>query len=240
MRACSCFLGYSLSVACVQIVAGFLPPLILRTHCHRLQLVDEAAAAAVAVFPDEEVMQMVPGIVINNGEAWRIDEEDGSLYCWRWRQSERVWEANTAVAKSKLPMLASDDDDVCYGLFAMRVFAAGETIGYYDGTIVGTCEQLDYSDWLPLYLKDHDKVVQLDLPYEGEEGVACYVDGATGLTGLLQYANDAKGSDLECNMDWDATGRFFATRSIAAGEELLFGYGAGYWEKQQQRTLLSE
>eukprot|EP00953_Heterococcus_sp_UTEX-ZZ885_P005530 3448-Heterococcus_DN1.PRE.1 len=160
MRACSCFLGYSLSVACVQIVAGFLPPLILRTHCHRLQLVDEAAAAAaaVAVFPAEEVMQMVPGILINNGEAWRIDEEDGSLYCWRWRQSECVWEANTAVAKSKLPMLASDDDDVCYGLFAMREFAAGETVGYYDGTIIGTCEQLDYSDWLPLYLKDHDKV----------------------------------------------------------------------------------
>eukprot|EP00953_Heterococcus_sp_UTEX-ZZ885_P005527 3447-Heterococcus_DN1.PRE.1 len=145
-------------VACVQIVAGFLPPKISRTRCHRLQLGDEAAAAAVAVFPDEEVMQMVPGIVINNGEAWRIDEEDGSLYCWRWRQSECVWEANTAVAKSKLPMLASDDDDVCYGLFAMREFAAGETVGYYDGTIIGTCEQLDYSDWLPLYLKDHDKV----------------------------------------------------------------------------------
>jgi SET domain len=233
-----CSLACSLLVACVEFVAGFLPQLPPRNYCHRLQLIDEA------VFPDEEVMQMVPGIVVKNAEAWRIDEEDGSLYCWRWRQSERVWQANTAVAKSKLPMLASDDDDdddgVCYGLFAMRDFAAGETIGYYDGTIIGTCEQLDYSDWLPLYLKDHDKVVQLELPYEGEEGVACYVDGATGLTGLLQYANDAIGTDLECNMDWDATGRFFATRPIAAGEELLFGYGAGYWEKKQQSTLLSE
>lgn len=124
------------------------------------------------------------------------------------------------------------------GVFAARRFAAGETIGQYDGSVVRrfeTREQADaYCDGL-----QHPSTMLL-LRRDRARRQYVLVDGARGRRRApLQFCNDPRGTRKTANARMTLDGGLRTTRPIPAyparTSEILWRYGASYWREAGRR-----
>lgn len=104
------------------------------------------------------------------------------------------------------------------GLFARTLIEPGDTIGRYTGRVL-TDDESDEEPYVSsLYLlwvcKDHW--------IYGEGPEASY-------TRYINHCHDHPNAEIITSNRWK-TARIAATRVILPGEEILFDYGAEYWE----------
>lgn len=100
------------------------------------------------------------------------------------------------------------------GLFALRPFTKGDTIGHYTGAILPTMPD-----------GDTRYVAQI----RGPDGAQCYVDGEHAGPPYVQCINDARHTNQTNNARLLQSGRIVATRRIQRGAEILMSYGRDYW-----------
>ena len=105
------------------------------------------------------------------------------------------------------------------GLFALRDFEPGDILGFYSGTPVSS------------------KATGSTMLLQNSSGKI--IDGSTGNTGWIQFANDASGSSiLENNMEVDNRMIARCIQHIAQGDEILWDYGDSYWTPRKKRIGL--
>lgn len=108
------------------------------------------------------------------------------------------------------------------GLFATRVFEAGQYISKYGGEVVNMAE-LNRR-----YGKNATAPYAMDIPGRGR-----FVDAIYSNSGNARYANDCFNSTFRCNAELvrraDARERLRATTRINIGDEILVSYGDEYW-----------
>jgi uncharacterized protein len=120
-----------------------------------------------------------------------------------------------AVKKSTLPAAGK-------GLFTKRFISKGEKIVEYKGKVT-SWKEADHKEGKNLYIFYINRNYVID----ADKNKRC----------LARYANDARGlsriKGMSNNSQYlNENNRIFitATRDIAAGNEILVGYGKAYWE----------
>lgn len=152
---------------------------------------------------------------IEDEDNWDIvDLDDDTSYIYLY-VNER-WNLWTSIEKSAL---ISDteggvDPNFGYGLFARRRFDEGDYIGKLTGEPL-TIEQAEetQSIW----------ILQLD---------GLFIDTEFGVTGYVQYINDAKETTSTNNCIIADDGFIVASHLIEAGHEILVDYGSDYWSDE--------
>ena len=121
-----------------------------------------------------------------------------------------------------------------FGAFAAEAIAAGDYVGPYIGTIT-TREETRVRYNATTYMEATligDYLFRVDDTFS--------ID-AQNSTHFSRYFNHAEHGNLEVDVDSENTRvNFFAARDIAAGEELCFDYGTGYWMYRPQPTPESD
>lgn len=102
------------------------------------------------------------------------------------------------------------------GLFAMRRFRCGDTIGFYTGKTVPHGTTGPY-------------VFRMRSSHIG--GGTVYIDGRRQGPPFVNMINDARGTASSNNARLAQSGRVVATRTIDRGQEILMSYGASYWAR---------
>lgn len=105
----------------------------------------------------------------------------------------------------------------CLGLFAAKDFKEGETVEFYRGKVLRTCDALR--------LKDKSYLMRL--------GEQCYVDARDSPFSLARYINDCRNlAGYNVRFDKRASDHcavVIATRDILQNEEIFADYGKLYW-----------
>jgi SET domain-containing protein len=116
-----------------------------------------------------------------------------------------------------------DAGDKGLGVFAASALVAGAYISRYHGKL---CTRQESRQLYQEQGSGGEYRLGIDEVYE--------VD-AQNSTHFSRYFNHAEDANMMCMLD-PASQRadFFATRDIAAGEELVFDYGADYWRNRPQ------
>ena len=130
---------------------------------------------------------------------------------YRRRRSRRRWPHGVEVRPSRVP--GGGD-----GLFATRVFEAGEALGEYYGQVL--------SLWQAMNLENRDYLM-------GGFGPNAHVDARDAFAMPGRYVNDAfDASRLNARFDKSKatrSARVVALRDIEEGEEIFASYGRSYW-----------
>lgn len=114
------------------------------------------------------------------------------------------------------------NDIVGYGVFANSGINPGDLIGEYtglvrrDGDIAG----------------DHDFSYALGYPWMAD---SAHIDAKQmgNYTRFVNHSSDANCSTMRVVVDGVSREAMIAVRPIARGEQVLFDYGAGYWQYRQ-------
>jgi hypothetical protein len=137
---------------------------------------------------------------------------DSSIIVFRVDQEEPgLW---VRVAESKLLRV---NFGLCErGLYALRDFSVGGTIGQFSGQVVSGVDQSP----------KRRRYVALIQPYcQPQQCIDCEHMGPP----YLQYINDARGTTSRNNARMLQSGRVVAKSRIKQGSEILLAYGRDYW-----------
>lgn len=133
----------------------------------------------------------------------------------RWNGRWNLW---VSIGDSLLVSVAANNYDFGRGLFARRNFDRGDLIGFYSGRVLTKRQAI---------ASESAYVVSMVDPRDGFSEL--FVDGRTGTTGYIQFANDPRGTTSEANSVLEEDGFMRAIRPIRAGQEILWSYGDPYW-----------
>ena len=129
---------------------------------------------------------------------------------WCPLQNTRGWSI-TLNGRPQFEVRESMVGDAGRGLFAARTFRKGEILGYLEG---GGGERAEGSCLVSTSSRSEVR------------DVACADSG-------LQFANSGRGRRHNARLG----GRTVVAQvAIREGDEILFGYGAGYWAREQARA----
>lgn len=130
--------------------------------------------------------------------------------------------SKASIKKKDLFVKRSSLPDSGNGLFTRKAIPKGALIAEYRG-IVSTWKEADHEDGDNgyIYYINRNRVIDAR-PYK--KNLARYANDARGLTRQKSVVNNSEYSELG--------DRVFikATKNIAAGSEILVGYGKEYWD----------
>ena len=135
------------------------------------------------------------------------------------RSLQRLETSTVAVAAAELPIVVREaGDGKGMGAFASAPIADGALVCCYEGELLTLDQTLDrYSSTDPSYL------------FSLGDGSDLYIDGASS-SHPSRYINHHQNGTLAATVSTEErTVIFHAARDIAAGEELTFDYGEGFW-----------
>lgn len=146
------------------------------------------------------------------------DNWDRDLMDYIYFKRNGRWNVWTSIGPSTLVSTNSRrNTNYGLGLFARRLFRTGHKIGFYSGRRLTRQQTMRSTSNYVITMVNQ------------ESGSEVFVDGQTGTTGYIQFANDPRGTMSEANAVLYEDGFLVASRNIRVGQEILIDYGHAYW-----------